>query len=57
MKKEISLKLCDIYPTVKHVDFALNTNQSYIKDKFEISNVSDDTGRNNELVRLGENAK
>lgn len=36
MKKEISLKLCDIYPTIKHVDFALNTNQSYIKDKFEI---------------------
>lgn len=34
--KEIPMKLCNIHPTVKHVDSALRTNQTYKKDKFEI---------------------
>ena len=41
----------------KYIDDFLLPLKHIIKDRFEISNVSDDTGRNNELVRLGENAK
>ena len=41
----------------KYIDDFLLPLKHTIKDRFEISNVSDDTGRNNELVRLGENAK
>ena len=41
----------------KYIDDFLLPLKHIIKDRFEISNVSDDTGRNNELVRLSENAK
>ena len=41
----------------KYIDDFLLPLKHLIKEKFEISNVSDDTGRNNELIRLGDNAK